>query len=181
MLDRLFHAGASLALLLAVAWLFSMNRRAIRPRMVLAALALQVGIGALMLFVPAGQAALGAVADGVTTVLSFGDRGTAFLFGGLVEPRMFELFGGSGFILALRVLPQILYVSALIGVLYHLGVMQALARFLGAGLRKVLGTSAIESFSAVITIFIGQSEIAVALRPFLATLTGAELFAVMTS
>ncbi|MCJ2029933.1 NupC/NupG family nucleoside CNT transporter [Methylobacterium sp. J-043] len=181
MLDRLFHAGASVALLLAVAWLFSVNRRAIRPRVVLAALALQVGIGALILLVPAGQRALGVVADVVTTVLSFGDRGTAFLFGGLVEPRMFELFGGSGFILALRVLPQILYVSALIGVLYHLGVMQALARILGAGLRKLLGTSAIESFSAVVTIFIGQSEIAVALRPFLAALTGAELFAVMTS
>ena len=104
MLDRLLHAGASLALLLTVAWLFSVYRRAIRPRVVLAALALQVGIGALMLFVPAGQKALGAVADVVTAVLSFGDRGTAFLFGGLVEPRMFELFGGSGFILALPVL-----------------------------------------------------------------------------
>jgi CNT family concentrative nucleoside transporter len=87
----------------------------------------------------------------VVTGLSYGDRGTAFLFGGLVEPKMFELFGGSGFILALRVLPQILYVSALIGVLYHLGVMQALARGLGAGLRRILGTSPIESFSAVIT------------------------------
>ncbi|WP_232631431.1 NupC/NupG family nucleoside CNT transporter [Methylobacterium sp. Leaf118] len=181
MLDRLLHAGASLAVLLAVAFAFSLNRRAVRPRVVLAALALQIGIGALILFVPLGRTVLERVAEGVTLVLSFGDKGTAFLFGGLVEPRMFELFGGSGFILALRVLPQILYVSALIGVLYHLGLMQALARFLGAGLRRVLGTSSIESFSAVITIFIGQSEIAIALRPFLAVLTGAELFAVMTS
>lgn len=181
MLDRLIHAGLSLLVLLAVAILFSTNRRAIRLRVVLAGLALQVGLGALVLFLPAGQAALRAVADAVVTVLSYGDRGTAFLFGGLVEPRMFELFGGSGFILALRVLPQILYVSALIGVLYHLGVMQALARLLGAALRRILGTSPIESFSAVITIAIGQSEIAVALRPFLALLTGAELFAVMSS
>ncbi|MET0369426.1 MAG: nucleoside transporter C-terminal domain-containing protein, partial [Methylobacterium sp.] len=117
----------------------------------------------------------------VATLLAYGDRGTAFLFGGLVEPRMFELFGGSGFVLALRVLPQILYVSALIGVLYHFGIMQAAARILGAGLQRVLGTSPIESFSAVITIAIGQSEIAVALRPFLPMLTGAELFAVMSS
>lgn len=180
MLDRLIHAGLSLLVLLAVAILFSTNRRAIRLRVVLAGLALQVGLGALVLFLPAGQAALRAVADAVVTVLSYGDRGTAFLFGGLVEPRMFELFGGSGFILALRVLPQILYVSALIGVLYHLGVMQALARLLGAALRRILGVP-IESFSAVITIAIGQSEIAVALRPFLALLTGAELFAVMSS
>ncbi|MFK5599042.1 NupC/NupG family nucleoside CNT transporter [Methylobacterium sp. HMF5984] len=181
MFDRLLHAGLSILLLLAVAVLLSTNRRAIRPRVVLAALGLQVGLGVLILFVPSGQAGLSAAAGFVQTVLGYGDRGTAFLFGGLVEPRMFELFGGSGFILALRVLPQILYVSALIGVLYHLGIMQAAARIVGAGLRRLVGTSPIESFSAVITIAIGQGEIAVALRPFLALLTGAELFAVMTS
>jgi concentrative nucleoside transporter, CNT family len=181
MLDRLIHAGLSVLLLLAVAVLFSTNRRAIRPRLVITALALHVGLGALILFLPAGQVALKATADVVVAALSYGDRGTAFLFGGLVEPRMFELFGGSGYILALRVLPQILYVSALIGVLYHIGLMQVLARGLGALLRRVLGTSPIESFSAVITIAIGQSEIAVALRPFLPLLTGAELFAVMSS
>ncbi len=181
MIDRLFHAALSIALLLTIASLFSVNRRAIRPRVVASALALQIGLGALVLFVPAGQAVLQAAADAVAALLAFGDKGTAFLFGGLVEPRMFELFGGSGFILALRVLPQILYVSALIGVLYHFGIMQAAARFLGAGLRRIIGTTPIESFSAVITIAIGQSEIAVALRPFLSLLTGAELFAVMTS
>ncbi|WP_342163381.1 NupC/NupG family nucleoside CNT transporter [Methylobacterium sp. SD21] len=181
MIERLIHAALSIALLLAVAFLFSVNRRLVRPRVVISALALQIGLGALVLFVPAGQAALHAAADTVATLLAYGDRGTAFLFGGLVEPRMFELFGGSGFILALRVLPQILYVSALIGVLYHFGIMQAAARILGAGLQRVLGTSPIESFSAVITIAIGQSEIAVALRPFLPMLTGAELFAVMSS
>ncbi|MGH1571582.1 NupC/NupG family nucleoside CNT transporter [Methylobacterium sp. P31] len=181
MLDRLIHAGLSLLLLITVAVLFSTKRRAIRPRVVLTALALQVGLGASILFLPAGQAVLKAAADVVVTALSYGDRGTAFLFGGLVEPKMFELFGGSGFILALRVLPQILYVSALIAVLYHVGLMQALARGLGAGLRRILGTTPIESFAAVITIAIGQSEIAVALRPFLALLTGAELFAVMSS
>ena len=169
MFDRLLHAGLSILLLLAVAVLLSTNRRAIRPRVVLAALGLQVGLGVLILFVPSGQAGLSAAAGFVQTVLGYGDRGTAFLF------------GGSGFILALRVLPQILYVSALIGVLYHLGIMQAAARIVGAGLRRLVGTSPIESFSAVITIAIGQSEIAVALRPFLALLTGAELFAVMTS
>ncbi|AWN35950.1 NupC/NupG family nucleoside CNT transporter [Methylobacterium radiodurans] len=181
MTDRLFHAAASILLLLGLAVLLSSNRRAIRPRVVLSALALQVGLGALVLFVPAGQAGLAAAAGVVQAVLAYGDRGTAFLFGGLVEPKMFELFGGSGFILALRVLPQILYVSALIGVLYHLGVMQVMARGLSAVLRRLLGTSPIESFAAVITVAIGQSEIAVALRPFLMLLTGAELFAVMTS
>lgn len=181
MTDRILHAGASLVFLLAIGVLFSTNRRAIDPRVVLAALALQIAVGAFALFVPAGRAALAGAAALVQTVLGYGDRGTAFLFGGLVEPRMFELFGGSGFILALRILPQILYVSALIAVLYHFGVMQALARMLGGILQRILGTSRIETFSAVITIVIGQSEIAVALRPFLAVLTSAELFAVMSS
>ncbi|BCM87530.1 NupC/NupG family nucleoside CNT transporter [Methylobacterium indicum] len=179
--DRLIHAAASIALMIAIAVLFSTDRRAIRPRVVLSALAVQVTLGALVLFWPLGRAGLGAVAEAVQAVLSYGDKGVAFLFGGLVEPKMFELFGGGGFVLALRVLPQIIYVSALIAVLYHFGVMQALARALGAALQRILGTSRIETFSAVITIFIGQSEIAVALRPFLALLTGAELFAVMTS
>ena len=155
--DRLIHAAASIALMIAVAVLFSTNRRAIRPRVVLSALAVQVTLGALVLFWPAGRTGLGAVADAVQAVLSYGDKGVAFLFGGLVEPKMFELFGGGGFVLALRVLPQIIYVSALIAVLYHFGVMQALARGLGAALQRVLGTSRIETFSAVITIFIGQS------------------------
>ena len=181
MVEKLLHAGASLILLLAIGVLFSTNRRAIAPRVVVSALALQVALGALVLFVPLGRTGLAAAASFVQTVLNYGDRGTAFLFGGLVEPRMFELFGGSGFILALRILPQIIYVSALIAVLYHVGVMQAAARAIGAVLQRVLGTSRIETFSAVITIAIGQSEIAIALRPFLMALTSAELFAVMSS
>lgn len=181
MTDRVFHAAASLAFLLAVAVLFSTNRRAIRPRIVLSALALQIAVGALVLFVPQGRAALEAAASLAQTVLAYGDRGAAFLFGGLVEPRMVELFGGSGFILALRILPQILYVSALIAILYHVGAMQALARGLGGAMRRLIGTSRIETFSAVITIVIGQSEIAIALRPFLGLLTASELFAVMAS
>ena len=181
MTERLLHAGASVVVLLAVGLLFSTNRRAISPRVVLSALALQVALGALVLFVPWGRAGLAAAAALVQTVLGYGDRGTAFLFGGLVEPRMVELFGGSGFILAFRILPQILYVSALIAVLYHFGIMQAAARTIGAVLRRVIGTSPIETFAAVVTIAIGQSEIAIALRPFLAALTSAELFAVMSS
>lgn len=180
MTERCLHAGACLALFLVLALLLSRNRRAIRPRTVLAALALQVAIGGLVLFVPWGRDALRAVAHVVAAGLSYGDEGVAFLFGALVDQKMIEIFGGLGFILALRVLPQIVYVSALIALLYHVGIMQALTRLVGEGLRRLLGTSRIESFAAVATIFIGQSEIAVALRPFLSALTRAELFAVMS-
>ena len=178
--ERILHASLSLALLLAVAFLLSTNRRAIRLRTVLPALALQVAIGALVLFVPIGREALRWISRGVEAVLSYGDQGVAFLFGALVDQKMIEVFGSLGFILALKVLPQIIYVSALIALLYHVGAMQALTRWIGEGLRRCLGTSRIESFSAVATVFVGQSEIAIAIRPFLPALTRAELFAVMS-
>ena len=181
MTERLLHAGASLALLLAVAVAFSADRRAIQIRTIAVALALQITIGGLVLFVTPGREALKAVAAAVQAVLSYGDQGVAFLFGALVEPRMMEVFGGTGFIVALKVLPQIIYVSALIALLYHFRVMQWIVRLVGGGLRWCLGTSRIESFAAVATIFIGQSEIGVALRPYLTGLTRAELFAVMTA
>ena len=177
--DRIFHAAASLAVLLAIAVLLSTNWRAIRLRTILPALALQIALGGLVLFVPIGREILRRVSASVEAVLGYGDQGVAFLFGALVDPKMFEVFGSLGFILALRVLPQIVYVSALIALLYHFGVMQWLTRGIGELLRRCLGTSRIESFAAVATIFIGQSEIAVAIRPFLPALTRAELFAVM--
>lgn len=170
-----------IAVLMAIGVLFSRDRRAIDWRQIAPALAIQIGIGALALFVPWGRAAFEMLASGVGQVLSYGQAGAAFLFGGLVGPRMEDLFGGEGFVFAFRVLPAIIYVSALMAVLYRWGAMQALARVIGGGLRRVLGTSALESFSAVLTIFLGQSEMPVALRPYLAEMTDAELFTIMTS
>ena len=82
MTEKLFHAGASLLLLVGIAVLFSTNRRAIRPRVVLAALALQVALGTLVLFVPFGRAALAQAASLVQTILGYGDRGA----GGVIKP-----------------------------------------------------------------------------------------------
>ncbi|MCQ8240889.1 NupC/NupG family nucleoside CNT transporter [Rhizosaccharibacter radicis] len=171
--------GVAVLLLIGIA--FSADRRAIRTRTVGAALLLQVGIGALILFVPPGRAALHVASNAVNAVLGYGNDGVAFVFGALVSDRMFTLFPDNGFVFGLRVLPQIIYISALIAVLYHWGVMQALAKGLGGLVRRLLGTSRIESFSAVTTIFLGQSEMPVALKPFVPMLTRAELFAVMSS
>jgi len=177
----LLRLAAAMGLLIGLGVLFSLDRRRIDLRTVAAALLLQVAIGALILYVPPGRVALHGLSAVVDRVLGYGDDGIAFLFGGLVGPRMERVFPGGGFVFALRVLPQIIYISALIGVLYHFGVMQLLARLLGGGLRLALGTSRVESFSAVITIFLGQSEMPVAIRPFVPLLTAAELFAVMSS
>ncbi len=167
--------------LLVIAWLLSMNRRAIRPRVVIAALAMQLAIGALILFVPLGKSALAGAAIGVNNILSYGNKGIEFMFAGLVSPKMFELFGGLGFVFALRVLPAIIFVTALISVLYHLGIMRWIVTGLGTLFQKVIGVSKIESFSAVATIFLGQSEMPAAVKPFVHQLRGPELFAIMAS
>ena len=171
--------GLTVLVLIAIA--LSQNRRAIQPRVVLAALAMQIAIGALVLFVPWGKSALGAAATGVNHVIDYGNQGIEFLFGGLVTAKMFELFGDTGFLFAFRVLPAIIYVSALIAVLYHLGVMRWIVLGLGLLFQKLLGVSRIESFSAVTTIFLGQSEMPAVLKPFARQLNGPELFTIMTS
>ena len=170
-----------LTVLVAIGIALSERRGAIRPRMVLSALACQVAIGALVLFVPWGRVALGSVAGAVNQVLGYGYKGMEFMFGGLVGPKMQALFGDTAFVFAFRVLPAIVYMSALIAVLYHIGLMRWIVAGLGSVFQRLIGVSRIESFSAVTTIFLGQSEMPVALRPFVARLRGPELFAVMSS
>jgi CNT family concentrative nucleoside transporter len=170
-----------IVLLLLIAFLLSTNRRGIRLRTLIPALLAQIAIGALVLFVPLGSAALAAAARGVNNVLQMGDRGVSFMFGGLVDPKMFQLFGGGGFVFALRVLPMIIFVTALIAVLYHIGVMKWIIHFLGIVFEKLLGVSRVESCSAVATIFLGQSEMPAFVKPFVKQMSGAELFAVMSS
>jgi CNT family concentrative nucleoside transporter len=170
-----------LAVLIVIGIALSENRRAIKPRVVISALALQVAIGVLMLFVRPGRTALNASASAVNQVIAYGNKGTEFMFGGLVGPRMHELFGDTAFVFAFRVLPAIIYVSAIIAVLYHLGVMRWIVQALGSVFQTLIGVSRIESFSAVTTIFLGQSEMPVALRPFASRLKGPELFAIMAS
>jgi len=168
-----------MVVLLAIALLLSSNRKAINLRTVIGAWLIQLGIGALILYVPAGRQLLLAISAGVANVIAYGNEGIGFLFGGLVSDKMFEVFGGGGFVFALRVLPVIVFFSSLIAVLYYLGIMQLVIRVLGGGLRKLLKTSRTESLSATANIFVGQTEAPLVVRPYIATMTHSELFAVM--
>jgi concentrative nucleoside transporter, CNT family len=170
-----------IAVLLLIAFIFSTNRRAIRLRTVITALLAQIGIGAFILFVPVGKTILASAASGVNHVLGYGNAGIEFLFGGLVQAKMFQIFGDGGFVFAVRVLPAIIFVTALISVLYYIGVMRWIVVVLGTLFQKLLGVSKLESFSAVTTIFLGQSELPAVVKPFVRDMTGAELFAVMSS
>lgn len=168
-----------MATLILIAILFSSNRKAINVRTVVGAFAIQAGLGAFVLYVPVGRDILVSVSNAVSSVIGFGQNGINFLFGGLVGDKMFEVFGGGGFVFAFRVLPVIIFFSSLIAVLYYLGIMQIVIKLLGGALQKVLGTSRTESLSATANIFVGQTEAPLVVRPYIAKMTDSELFAVM--
>ncbi|MBT0421614.1 NupC/NupG family nucleoside CNT transporter [Morganella morganii] len=176
---QLLMSLVGMAALIFIAVLFSSDRRAIKLRTVTGAFIIQVLIGALVLYVPVGRKILLAMSDGVASVIGYGQKGMDFIFGGLVSDKMFEVFGGGGFIFALRVLPVIVFFSSLIAVLYYLGIMQLVIKILGGGLQKLLGTSRTESLSATANIFVGQTEAPLVVRPYISGMTNSELFAVM--
>jgi CNT family concentrative nucleoside transporter len=161
--------------ILALALLLSSHRRAIRPRVVLPAFALQAGIALLVLHVPAGKAAISTMAAGVANLLNYAQAGTDFIFGPLARPEV----GGTSF--AIAALPVIIFFASLVSILYHLGIMQRIVRWVGGGIQKVTGISRVESLCAAANIFVGQSESPLVIRPYLAGLTPAQLFTVMTS
>jgi len=156
-----------------LAFLISNDRRSINRRTVAIAFVLQASIGALVLFVPAGSAALDIVVRGVQTVINYGNDGIAFLFGSNLNKSL-------GFTIAFSVLPVIVFFAALMSVLYYLGIMQRVVGVFGGWLHKLLQTSRAESVSAVSNIFIAHTDAALVVRPYLAKMTNSELFAVMT-
>jgi len=166
---------AGMMVILLIAFALSVNRRAIRPRVVGAALVLQAGIAFLVLRTPWGRAAIGAMSHGVSNLLGYAKAGTDFIFGPIASPAI----GGASF--AIAALPVIIFFSSLISILYYLGVMQFVIRWVGGGIRKVTGITRVESLCAAANIFVGQSESPLVIKPYLAGLTPAQLFTVMTA
>jgi len=164
------------AVLLGIALLLSDNRKAIRLRTVGLAFLMQAGFAALVLYVPWGKDILNAMAVGVQHVIDYANAGTQFMFGDLAKGSQSQL----GFIFAFNVLPIIVFLSALMSVLYFIGVMQRVVGFLGGLLNKALGTSKAESLSATANIFVGQTEAPLVIKPYINKMSDSELFAVMS-
>ncbi|HHU4175379.1 TPA: NupC/NupG family nucleoside CNT transporter [Escherichia coli] len=170
-----------MAVLLIIAFLLSVNKKRISLRTTGAALVLQIAIGGIMLYFPPGKWLVEQAALGVHKIMSYSDAGSAFIFGSLVGDKMDVLFDGAGFIFAFRVLPAIIFVTALISLLYYIRVMGGLIRILGGIFQKALNISKVESFVAVTTIFLGQNEIPAIVKPFINRLNRNELFTVICS
>lgn len=175
-LDR-FRGLLGVAAILAGVIALSENRRAISVRMVVGGLLMQALLGFLLLRFEAGRTALDIAGRWVETVLACAEQGARFVFGDrLVDPA-----GPAGFVFAFRVLPTIVFAAALFAVLYHLGLMQLVVRAFAWVTARVLGSSGAETLNAAASIFLGQTEAPLVIRPYLARLTRSELAVVMVS
>ncbi len=164
---------AGIVVILLIAIIFSSNRKAIRLRVVGAAFALQAGIAALVLYSSWGRAGIDSMARGVSNLLGYATKGTEFLFGPSASNPLANTF-------AIAALPVIIFFASLVAILYYLGIMQRIVRWVGGAIGWVTGISKVESLSAAANIFVGQSESPLVIRPYLAALTPAQLFTVMT-
>ena len=168
------HSVIGMLAIVGFAYALSSSRQSVAWKTVVIAFAIQFAVGGLALFTTWGNRALNAAADATGALLSYSRAGIDFMFGQLAAYD-----GPIGFVFAVNVLPVVVFFSAFIAVLYHLGIMMWIVRILGGGLRRCLGTSHAESMSAAANIFVGQAEAPLVVKPFIPRMTQSELFAIM--
>jgi len=161
--------------LLGIGYLFSSNKKRVNPRIIGAALTLQFVLALFVFKTKAGQFTLKSITDGIETILGYSNKGISFVFGDLYN------FSGVGFTFALHVLPIIIFVGALMTVLFHLGVMQFIMKGLGFVLRRVIGVNGVEALAASMNIFVGQDSAPFAVRPYLKDMPRSTLFLIMVT
>ena len=161
-----------MAAIILAGFLLCSDKKHINWRAVGGAFAIQLTLGALVLYFPPGKVALEAIAGVVISMLGYAQAGMDFLFGSFASTDY-------GFVFALQVLPISVFFASLIGVLYHLGIMERIVQLIGGFIQLALGTSKAESMAAATNIFIGQSEAPIAIKPFLSKMNRSEMFAVM--
>jgi CNT family concentrative nucleoside transporter len=169
---KLFGIAGILAIL-AIAVALSTNRGAIRLRVVAAAFALQAFVAWLVLYTSWGRLGIQWLANGVSNLLGYAGKGTEFLFGPTASNPLAHSF-------AIAALPVIIFFASLVAILYYLGIMQRIVRWVGGAIGWVTGISRVESLSAAANIFVGQSESPLVVRPYLAALPPSRLFTIMT-
>jgi CNT family concentrative nucleoside transporter len=157
--------------MIAIAWGFSQQRRSFPWRTVAWGAALQLLLGAVLLRTRVGEGFFRVTNGVVELFLRYVDAGVRFVFGALVD---------TGFSIVVNVLPIIVFMGSLFAVLYHLGVLQRVVDALARVLSRTMGTSGAESLAAVANIFVGMTEAALIVRPYLERMTRSELFALMT-
>jgi CNT family concentrative nucleoside transporter len=161
--------------ILIIAYIFSTNRRRISIKTVAWGLGLQFAFALLVLKTPAGQATFRWIGEKITQLLGFARFGSSFVFGELGTP------GNTVATFAFQVLPTIIFIAALFAILYYLGIMQLLVLGFAKVMTRFMGASGAESLNVAASIFMGQTEAPLTIRPFLSSMTRSELMTVMTS
>ena len=171
-----FTGILGLLTMLLLAWTFSTNRRAIRWRTVIWGLGMQIVFAFLVIKWTLGESILATVSGAITRMLDYSFAGSEMVFGELGKHH-----SSFGLIFAFQVLPAIIFISALFAVLYHIGVMQIVIRFFARLMQWTLRVSGAESLNVAASIFMGQTEAPLTIRPFLPDATNSELMTIMTS
>lgn len=161
--------------ILFLGYLLSYDRKNIKWRTIIAGFALQFGFAFVVMKTSGGAYILESISNGFNKVIAQANEGIQFVFGGLYTPGT-----NIAFVFAFNVLPLIVFFGALISVLYHLGIMQLVIKYIGGGISKLLGTKDAESISAAANIFLGQTEAPLVIKPYIANLSRSQLFAVLT-
>ncbi|KAA9130486.1 NupC/NupG family nucleoside CNT transporter [Marinihelvus fidelis] len=162
-----------LLVLLGLAWLASMNRSAVNWKLVVTGVGLQLLFAILVILVPGGREFFNLLSGLFVKVIGFAMTGASFIFGDLTNVESF------GFIFAFQVLPTIIFFAALMGVLYHLGIMQKVVQGMAWVMQKLLNVSGSESLSVAANVFVGQTEAPLVVRPYIARMTESELLTMM--
>ncbi len=162
-----------LAVLIGIAFVFSNNKRAVSWKLVLSGVALQLAFATVVLKVPFGSDVFDAIAIGFVKLLDFVRVGSEFIFGSFMDTSKF------GFVFAVQVLPTIVFFASLTGVLYHLGVMQQIVKGMAWVITKVMNVSGAETTSVCASVFIGQTEAPLTIKPYIERMTESELMTVM--
>jgi CNT family concentrative nucleoside transporter len=170
-----FRGLLGLVIILAFAWLCSNHKRDIKLKIIAWGLGLQLAFALLVLKTDFGKI-FQAIGTGVNAMLAYTEQGSEFVFGPLGKGT-----GPFGVLFAFQVLPIVIFIASFFAILYYLGVMQFVVRLMAIGMQKVMGVSGAESLNVAASIFMGQTEAPLTIRPFLAGLTESELFVVMTS
>ncbi len=172
-LGQVAFGAFGLAVLIGIAWLFSNNKRAIDWKLVATGVTLQIVFAAIVLKLPLGRDVFNAIAVGFVKLLDFVNVGSKFIFGSFMDTSKF------GFVFAVQVLPTIIFFASLTGVLYHLGAMQKVVKGMAWVITKVMRVSGAETTSVCASVFIGQTEAPLTIKPYIERMTQSELMTVM--
>jgi CNT family concentrative nucleoside transporter len=165
-----------LVVILAIGIALSRNRRAISWRVVAWGVGLQAAFAVFVLRVPIGQKIFSALGAVVTKILGFSYAGSEFVFGEIGKQH-----SSIGVVFAFQIMPAIIFVSALFAIMYYLGIMQVVVKAFAVAMNKIMGASGAESLNVAASIFMGQTEAPLTIRPFLPRMTRSELMTVMTA